>query len=398
MMKSSDEVFFASIFSDKYYRIYRLHAEYTLHSIFSILHASNVSDYLQSNRVSCEEFMKHFNAPDRVHCSVHWMLNFLTQEDYLEKVVHNKRIYFRSKKDIPVSQKEDIAQRIVTLDKNWYPFIALIDHIASEYESFLKGFKNGVEILFYKDKAQLWNNYFNNKFSGYSVFNICGAYGMSKWITRDAGSTILELGGGTGGAAVTLFETFRKAQILDTVGKYVFSDVSPVFLRMGNRILTDQFPEMNDIVELKKLDFNKSLSVQKMKPESYDAVYSVNALHVSHDLLFTLREIYTVLKENGILVLSELVRREESEALPQEIIFTLLDSYYNVKTDSALRKNYGFLTPSSWKNHLETAGFGNIEVLLNTDHGENRKTGGKAPVFLLVIKGEKTGSEKRLNV
>ena len=236
---------------------------------------------------------------------------------------------------------------------------------------------------------KLWNDYFNNRFSGYAVFNICGAYCLLKWFAQKERGSILELGGGTGGAAVKVFSAFRKADILHTIDKYVFSDVSPLFLRVGNRAFTDLYPETDDKVELKTLDFNKPFSAQKIHPGSFDAIYAVNALHVSYDLLASLKEIYTTLKEKGILVISELVRMSEEDVLPQEIIFTLLDSYYNVKTDSLLRRNFGFLTPEAWKRHFTMAGFNNIEMITNADYDTYQSSGNNGPVFMLIIKGQK---------
>src|SRR4030042_2498167 len=388
-MKSSDKLFIESIFTDKYYKTYNLHLLYTLNITFSIFHKLKITECLKSNFVSCEGLMKQFDFSDQAKCSFNWMLNFMEQAGYLEKNVQNGKIFFRSKKDIPFSQANQIAKEIFELDKNWHPFIELVDSIACEYESFLKGYKSGIEILFYKEKMQLWNNYFNNNFSGYSVFNICGAYGMAKWFSRKGSVKILELGGGTGGATIKLFHAYKKASILDKIEKYTFSDVSPVFLRMGNRILTEQFPGIGDKVELKILDFNKSWISQKIQQESYDAIYAVNALHVSHDLNFSLKEIYNALKEKGVLVISELVRMTEEYILPQEFIFTLLESYYNVKTYSLLRKTYGFLSPESWKKHFEKAGFKNIELITNAEYDESSQSSKNNPVFMLVIKGQK---------
>ncbi|MBI4682504.1 MAG: class I SAM-dependent methyltransferase [Nitrospirae bacterium] len=317
------------------------------------------------------------------------MLDFLEQAGYVEKNVENNNILYKCEVDIPFSQTGQIAKEILGLDKNWGPFLKLVDSIAAEYESFLNGNKSGIEVLFYKEKMQLWNNYFNNNFSGYSVFNLCGAYGLSKWFSQKDRGNILELGGGTGGAVIQVLDAFKRAHILDKVDKYVFSDVSPVFLRIGNRIISEQFQEIEDKVELKVLDFNKSFSAQKIQQESFDAVYSVNALHTSHDLIFSLKEIYTALKENGILVISELIRMSDNHVLPQEIIFTLLDSYYNVKTDSLLRKTYGFLTPETWRIFFEMAGFKNIELITNTDCDIGRSLSRIHPVFMLVIKGQK---------
>ncbi|MDP2939984.1 MAG: class I SAM-dependent methyltransferase [Candidatus Omnitrophota bacterium] len=389
-MVSRDREFINLLFTEKYYKIYNLHILYILNLLFFILHNLKIVNYLEFDFISAEDLMVHFNFHIQSKYSIVWMINFLEEMGYLESKEQNDTAYFRIKKDIPYDGNYDeLAKQILELDKNWYPSIELMKNIALEYEFFLKGKKNALEILFKGENANLWNEYFNNTFSGYAVFNIFGAYGVSKWFLETNGKKFLELGGGTAGATVKLFELFKEKNLMDKIEEYIFSDISPIFLRIGNKLIMEKFPDF-DRVTLKKIDFNKSLCEQKNEVESIDVVYAVNALHVSQDLLFSLKEIYSILKKRGVLIISELVRPTERYALSQEFIFNLLENYYNVKLDTYLRPSHGFLTPACWKKNFEAAGFNNIEFITNTKSNfEGFPLNATAPVFALIMKGQK---------
>jgi len=140
------------------------------------------------------------------------------------------------------------------------------------------------------------------------------------------------------------------------------------------------------------LDLNIPFTDQKMNQDCIDVVYSVNTLHVANDLAFSLDEIYKVLRNKGILVISELIRSGEKEVLCQEFIFNLLESYYDVKLDQYLRPIPGFLTPEYWKRSFKRAGFKNIELITNTDYKDESSAESierQIPNFNMILKGQK---------
>lgn len=363
-MKREDSFFIKKLFTRQYYQVCDLQLRFLFNLLAEVLSELDIVEYLKEDFRSFQDIKENFNFHSQSDYSIRWLLSFLEDMDFLETSEDKNGIRFRVKRDVYLIDSCRIARQIIKLDQSSSISVELMRNIALDYGSFLKGDKTGLDILFGDERIKLWANYFNNNYSGYSVFNIFGAYGFCKWFSDVAGGKILELGGGSGGAAVKVFEIFKEKLLLDRITEYFFTDISSVFLRQGYRLISEKISNQSFIV-FKKLDFNKSFRIQEIMNESVDVVYGVNALHVSYDLLFTLREIYGVLKNKGILVISELIRPSENKVLFQEFIFNLLENYHGVKTSPYLRPNYGFLTLKHWERNLSEAGFCNIEFISN---------------------------------
>jgi SAM-dependent methyltransferase len=274
------------------------------------------------------------------------------------------------------------------LDKKIIPSANLMNYVISEYPNFFCGRKKGFEILFASDKMALWNDYFSNDNSGYNVYNYLGALAVSKWAFKGNSIRLLELGGGTGGASSALIEELKSKNLLSRISEYIFSDVSPIFLRLGNRAIMSRVSDSFNY-SLKKLDFDKPLLEQNMGENEIDVVYAVNALHVAKNLVGSLKNIYRVLKPGGLIVFCEYCRPNIDYLLLQEFIFCLLDNYVEVDLDSNLRPVPGFLDYAHWQRNLEVAGFKNIEAIFNTDGAYHISLKGNPGILAAAIKGEK---------
>jgi ubiquinone/menaquinone biosynthesis C-methylase UbiE len=211
---------------------------------------------------------------------------------------------------------------------------------------------------------------------------------MLKWAFKKDSIRVLEIGGGTGSATAALLDRLKENNLTNRIGEYIFSDVSPVFLRMGNRRIMDSAPD--DLkYELKRLDFDKPLVLQGIKGNDIDAVYGVNTLHVAKNLSQALKNIHQVIKSGGMLVISECCRPHKDYLLFQEVIFNLLDNYVSVELDSNLRPVSGFLDYDHWKASLLDAGFRNVEAIFNTDADFPQGLKDKIGILVAVIKAEK---------
>jgi SAM-dependent methyltransferase len=234
----------------------------------------------------------------------------------------------------------------------------------------------------------LWNDYFSNDNSGYSPYNSLGTLGILKWALKRNNIRILEVGAGTGGASSALIDKLKDRNLLSGIDEYIFSDVSPAFLRIGNRAIMSRVGD-DFQYSLKKIDFDKPIVEQRIKENGIDVVYAVNSLHVAKNLVSSLKNIYKVISPGGMIILSESCRPGENYLLFQEIIFNLLDNYVNVDLDNNLRPIPGFLDYEHWRRNLEAAGFKNIEVIFNTDGSYPADLRIKVDILAAVIKGEK---------
>jgi SAM-dependent methyltransferase len=198
---------------------------------------------------------------------------------------------------------------------------------------------------------------------------------------------ILEIGGGMGSAAVFFLKEIHNQGLINKIKEYVFSDVSPILLRAGNKLIMEELPD-DHIVELKALDFNKSFLSQGIKPSRLDLVYGVNTLHAAENIIRSLGNIYDSLTRGGKIILSECVRSRREGLLFQELIFNFLDNYADTKL-SEVRPMPGFLDVESWERIFNETKFKNIEIITNVDTDGNKSCNVGDNVFAMIIKGEK---------
>lgn len=378
-----------AIFPKQYYEIaYFDGIKYLVALILRFLADEGVLAKLKQGRLSCEEIIKECGFIPETGYALEWMLSFLSQEGFLEKSEEraDKRYHFRTSE---VIDPEAFLQQSLARDAGIMASAELMKYVLEEYPKFFRGLKKGLEILFAQDKIALWNGYFSNENSGYRVYNALGALGVLKWSAGKNNLRFLEIGGGTGGASSILIARLKENAATDRIAEYIFSDISPVFLRTGNReimkVADDDFQ-----YRLKRLDFNKPFTAQGVKEDSLDLVYGVNSLHVAKDLVASLRNIYVALKPGGMVIIAECCRPAAEHLFFQEVIFNLLDNYVNVDLDKDLRPVPGFLDYKHWKKNLEAAGFRNIEAVFNTDAGDASGSPDGVKVLAAVIKGEKS--------
>jgi len=180
----------------------------------------------------------------------------------------------------------------------------------------------------------------------------------ASWRSVEAGgggATIVELGGGSGSAALALGERLAQDAALPRVGRYVFTEIVPTFLRRAEREISARFPRLP--AEFKRLDMNSDFAEQGVEPGIADVVYAVNTVHIAHDLDATLRRIRETLKPGGTAVFSECVRPFPRQPIYVEFVFNFLENFTGVATDAATRPNHGFLTPQNWRDAFAAAGF-----------------------------------------
>jgi SAM-dependent methyltransferase len=294
----------------------------------------------------------------RAQAPLEWMLSKLAEEGFFESAGEPARYRLR---DPHPPADSGAKEKALAIAPACAPGFTIAEELSKGIVDYFEGRKTGEEILFSPARLSLWFEYFNNDNLLYAVNNRLGAEAVLRALSRTRSSTILELGGGAGSAALALFERLEVEGLLERVEKYLFTEPVPTFLRRGERSLRARFPGVP--LEARKLDMNVSLAEQGIAPESLDMVYAVNTIHVARDLGATLGFIREVLKPGGAAVFSECVRPKPGQPIYVEYIFNFLENFVNVVKDPETRPTHGFLTPENWRAALARASFEKVEIL-----------------------------------
>ena len=299
--------------------------------------------------------------PEQAAVPASWILRHLWRHGVLtgEDAIGGPR--FRAEQAPPILDPAPLVAEQRELDPACLPSYVLAETAARGYPAFLRGEATGEEILLAPTRLPLWGGYFSNDNGLYAVNNRVGAVAAEMWVPRHA-HTILELGGGLASGTAALLERFSGAGRLGDLRTYRFTELVPAFLRRGQRLLQGRFTD-GPAVTFAPLDMNRPFADQAVAPESVSIVYAVNALHVAHDLAFTLKEIRQVLEPGGQVIVSECVRPWPADTLYPEFVFNLLETFRSPRLHAAYRPNGGFLTPEQWTLALEAGGFGDVRIL-----------------------------------
>jgi polyketide synthase PksM len=157
---------------------------------------------------------------------------------------------------------------------------------------------------------------------------------------------ILEVGAGTGGATAAVLA--RLASHAERV-RYLYTDISKVFLHHGQERFAAKYP----FVEFKTLDIERDLSRQGYTPGSIDLILGNNVVHATRRIGNTLANLRSLLKPQGLLVLSEETRRSDFLTLT----FGLLDGWWLFEDAENRLPHAPLLSPERWKLVLEQSGF-----------------------------------------
>jgi len=241
-------------------------------------------------------------------------------------------------------------------DVSCLPSYTIAAMAAEQYPAVLRGETTGEQALFGPEGISAWVKYFSNANPLYAISNRVGAIAVEQNLAGDG--AVLELGGGLGSGAQALLERLHESG--RTLSHYRFTELSPLFMKRAERVLSRWRAEFN--LDFAPLDIDHPFADAGVKPGQHALVYAVNVLHVARDLAATLREIRTALAPGGVLVISECVRAFAGMPLPVELVFNLLKSFREPLLVPAWRPNGGFLTPEQWTLALRANGFTEVRI------------------------------------
>ena len=172
---------------------------------------------------------------------------------------------------------------------------------------------------------------------------------------KDRPLRILELGAGTGGTTGFILPALRAKY-----SEYVFTDVSPLFLKRAAQKFCD-YP----FVRYQLVDVERDPGAQGFASHQFDVVIAANVLHATSDLRQTVRYVQRLLASGGLMILVEGTARERWV----DLTFGLTEGWWKF-TDVDLRPLHALLSQQKWLELLGELQFTETHAIAVTADGE----------------------------
>jgi SAM-dependent methyltransferase len=354
----------APVFSEQLYQSIELLERYSIDLAIDLLRRLDVVDQLEEWR-SADELCDMLSFQPRFRFALSWVLERVVETGCMEvRVDGNTRSYHlrRTPWEPQLAQLRAVG---INIDPANAATLDLLDHATSLYPAVGRGDQSGDQSVIGPQGIGLWLNYFNNDNLTYAVNNWVSAVVAADRLSTRPRLRILEVGAGPGSATEALLRCLDERGLLPRLERYLITEPNAFFRRRGQRELAKRYPDL--ALEWDALDINSPWDAQGIVSGEFDLVYAVNVLHISKDLLFSLNQARSALKENGWLVIGECLRPHPNQTIYPELMFQILESFTDVQTNPEFRPNPGFLTANQWRRAFTRAGFQGVEVAPDID-------------------------------
>ncbi|MFS2225863.1 SDR family NAD(P)-dependent oxidoreductase [Pantoea sp. B65] len=152
---------------------------------------------------------------------------------------------------------------------------------------------------------------------------------------------ILEIGGGTGGTTQDLLRALPAGKC----EHYSFTDLGSLFLQRAR----DKFAAW-PFIDYLPFDMEQPATRQGLPRRQYDAIVAANVLHNAADLRRMLRNLASVLKPGGVLLMREITA-------PKKLFDFVFGALVPPISDTDLRHGELFASQQDWQSALQDAGF-----------------------------------------
>nr|ALQ32947.1 putative polyketide synthase [Fusarium sacchari] len=167
---------------------------------------------------------------------------------------------------------------------------------------------------------------------------------------------ILEVGAGTGGTTETILRVLAQNKGVPAYSVYTFTDISAGFFPAAK----DRFSYAPNM-EFRVLDVTQNPLEQGFEIGGYDLIVAANVLHATPSLHETLSNIRVLLKQDGMLVMTELCNMLRAS----DYVFGHFSGWWLGEVDD--RPDRPYVPVSRWDQELKKAGYSGVDVAVYND-------------------------------
>lgn len=281
------------------------------------------------------------------------LIEVLCKQEYLLKLGTGIAVTQKAEE----SYQSDIARQIQDFKEMAIcipQHIKLLEHCVPHLIQVLTGEILATDVLFPDSSMELVKDVYANNI-GSDYYNELVAKAVAAYIqemrsiepTREI--KILEVGAGTGGTthAVVKMLDERFGHVT-----YTYTDLSNAFLRYGQTM----YGRKHSFMEFKQLDVERDPVMQGFHAEEYDVIIGANVLHATKNMQNTIRNLKTVLKPKGWIIVNEITMIQAFLSLT----FGLTDGWWLFEDEAVRLQGGPLLSVKNWDTVFKREGFASI--------------------------------------
>jgi NADPH:quinone reductase-like Zn-dependent oxidoreductase/SAM-dependent methyltransferase len=172
---------------------------------------------------------------------------------------------------------------------------------------------------------------------------------------KHCGLDILEVGGGTGSFTAEILAVLSPESdpAKGSIASYTFSDISSGFFDKAKR----RFQSWNSIMNFKTMDIGRNPAEQGLQPGTYDLIFAGNVIHATADLNNALRNLRSLLRPGGQLIMQEGIRQD---FLWYPLVFGQLPGWW--LGNESMRQWCPYIPSYEWNKLLVGSGFSGVDI------------------------------------
>lgn len=167
--------------------------------------------------------------------------------------------------------------------------------------------------------------------------------------------TVLEIGAGTGSFTAEILSVLSPEQDTSkgSIASYTFTDISSGFFEKAKH----RFQAWNDIMSFQTLNIERNHVDQGFQIGSYDLIFAGNVIHATADLHTALRNLKSLLKPGGQLIMQEGTRQD---FLWYPLVFGQLPGWW--LGNEPIRQWCPYIPATEWNKALTECGFSGVDI------------------------------------
>ncbi|KAJ5361596.1 Type I Polyketide synthases (Type I PKS) [Penicillium brevicompactum] len=248
----------------------------------------------------------------------------------------------------PTASSEEILASLLTRFPDQCTADRLTYYTGSHLAEVLRGETDGIKLIFGTAEGRelvsgLYAEWPINRLLYRQMEDFLGRL-VSKLDINDGPIKILEMGAGTGGTTRWLLPLLAS---LDLPVEYVFTDLAPSFVAAARKKFSKQYTFMKFRThDIEKLPAEDLIGTQHI-------VIASNAVHATHSLTESTKNIRQALRPDGFLMMVEMT----GTLYWVDIIFGLFEGWW--KFDDG--RTHAVTHESRWERDLQAAGYGHVD-------------------------------------